>query len=65
MNQQNLFDSIYQAEFISLYSENQKWIIRNRENVELILSHLEDPLTLKAFVQNIKFALTQGRSLKF
>lgn len=63
--QQNLFDSKYQAEFISLYSESQKWIIRNRENVELILSHLEGPLTLKAFVQNIKFALTQGRSLKF
>ncbi len=64
-NQQDLFDSKYQTDFISLHSESQQWIIHNRENVELILSHLEGPLTLRAFVRNIKFALTQGRSLKF
>ncbi len=64
-NQQDLFDSKYQTDFISLYSESQRWIIQNRENVELILSHLEGPLTLRTFVRNIKFALTQGRSLKF
>ena len=62
---QNLFESKYQADLISLYSESQQWIIHNQENVDLILSHLEGPLTLKAFVQNIKFALTQGRFLKF
>jgi len=64
-HRQDLFDSKYQADFISLHSESQQWIIHNRENVELISSHLEGPLTLKAFVRNIKFALTQGRSLKF
>ena len=64
-NHQNLFNSKYQPDFISLHSPSQQWIIRNRENIELISSHLEGPLTLKAFVQNIKFALTQGRSLKF
>ena len=64
-NQQILFDSIYQTDFISEYSESQQWILQNRKNVELIMSHLEDPLTLKAFFRNIKFALTQGRSLKF
>jgi hypothetical protein len=62
---QDLFDSKYQGDFISQYSESQQWIIHNRENVELILSHLEGPLTLKAFIQNIKFALTKGRSVKF
>jgi hypothetical protein len=65
MNQQALFDSKYQEDFISLHSESQQWIAQNRENVELILSHLEGPLTFKTFVRNIKFALTQGRSLKF
>lgn len=65
INQQDLFDSKYQADFFSLHSESQRWIIQNRENVELILSHLEGPLTLRTFIRNIKFALTQGRSLKF
>ncbi len=62
---QDLFNSKYQSDIISLHSQSQQWIIHNRENLELILSHLEGPLTFKAFVRNIKFALTQGRSLKF
>ncbi|MFC2161639.1 hypothetical protein ACFLRX_08315, partial [Acidobacteriota bacterium] len=64
-HRQILFDSKYQADFIAQNSESQQWITLNREKVELILSHVEGPLTFEAFVQNIKFALTQGRSLKF
>jgi len=64
-NRQDLFASKYQPDFISLHSPNQQWIIQNRENIKRLLSHLEGPLTLKTFVQNIKFALTEGRSLKF
>lgn len=62
---QDMFDSKYSADFILLHSQSYQWIINNRDNVELILSHVEGPLTLKAFVGNIKFALTKGRTLKF
>ena len=62
LNEANLMS---QADFISLHSESQQWILHNRENVKLIQSHLEGPLTFKTFLQNIKFALTQGRNLKF
>ncbi len=62
---QSLFETIYREDLISEHSPSFQWIEEHKENINLIFSHLEGPLTLKKFIRNIGFSLSKGRTIKF
>lgn len=62
---QKLFRLKYQEKIISEYSESFVWIRENRENIQTLFLHIQGPVDGKGFLNNIRFALSDGFGLKF
>jgi len=62
---QELFRHKYQENVISQYSGSFIWIQDNGENIHSLLLHIQGPVNARGFINNIRFALTDGPGLKF
>jgi len=62
---QELFRLKYQENLISQYSGSFLWIQENSENIHSLLLHIQGPVDARGFLNNIRFALTDGFGLKF
>ncbi len=62
---QELFRLKYQENIISQHSGIFIWIQENGENIHSLLHHIQGPVDARGFINNIRFALTDGFGLKF
>lgn len=60
-----LFVRAYPEARIAESSSSYQWIHKNRTKMDTLLSHIRRPLTARQFADNIIFALTRGRHIRF